>query len=49
MQLIARGVLTPNAMPLLRHVYAVAVKGRPVEPISGQFFQQDFLKLNQVN
>ena len=48
-QLIARGVLPPNAMPLLRHVYAVAVKGRPVEPISGQFFQQDFLHLRQAN
>jgi glycerol-3-phosphate dehydrogenase (NAD(P)+) len=44
-QLIGRGVLPPNAMPLLRQIYAVAVKGRPVEPISDLFFQQSFLKL----
>jgi glycerol-3-phosphate dehydrogenase (NAD(P)+) len=44
-QLIERGVLPPNAMPLLRQIYAVAVKGRPVEPISDQFFRQSFLKL----
>ncbi|HJZ46950.1 MAG TPA: hypothetical protein VKE41_07275 [Roseiflexaceae bacterium] len=44
-QLIERGVLPPNAMPLLRQIYAVAVKGRPVGPISDQFFQQDFLNL----
>jgi glycerol-3-phosphate dehydrogenase (NAD(P)+) len=38
-KLIARGVLPPNAMPLLRQIYAVAVKGQPVEPIFDQFFQ----------
>jgi glycerol-3-phosphate dehydrogenase (NAD(P)+) len=46
-RLIARGALPPNALPLLRHIYAVAVKGRPVEPIFDQFFQQDFLNLQR--
>jgi glycerol-3-phosphate dehydrogenase (NAD(P)+) len=44
-KLIERGVLPPNALPLLRQIYAVAVKGRPVEPIFDQFFQQEFLNL----
>jgi glycerol-3-phosphate dehydrogenase (NAD(P)+) len=44
-KLIERGVLPPNALPLLRQIYAVAVKGRPVEPIFDQFFQQGFLNL----
>ena len=48
-QLIGRGVLPPNAMPLLRQIYAVAVKGRPVEPIFEQFFQQGFLKLERAS
>jgi glycerol-3-phosphate dehydrogenase (NAD(P)+) len=47
-QLIGRGVLPPNAMPLLRQIYAVAVKGRPIEPIFEQFFQQGFLNLGKI-
>jgi len=47
-KLIERGVLPPNALPLLRQIYAVAVKGRPVEPIFDQFFQQEFLNLRRV-
>jgi glycerol-3-phosphate dehydrogenase len=46
-QLISRGMLPPNALPLLRQIYAVALKGRPVEPIFDQFFQQRFLNLHR--
>jgi glycerol-3-phosphate dehydrogenase (NAD(P)+) len=37
-KLIARGALPQGALPLLRQIYAVAIKGRPLEPILGTFF-----------
>jgi hypothetical protein len=47
-KLIERGVLEPDALPLMRHIYAVAAKGRPVESIFERFFQPAFLKLQSV-
>ncbi|HEX9374076.1 MAG TPA: hypothetical protein VF897_23895 [Roseiflexaceae bacterium] len=47
-KLIERGVLEPDALPLMRQIYAVAAKGRPVESIFERFFQPAFLKLQPV-
>ncbi|MBA3947542.1 MAG: glycerol-3-phosphate dehydrogenase [Herpetosiphonaceae bacterium] len=38
-QLIRRGVLEPDAFPLLRQIYGVAVEGRPFEASFDRFFQ----------
>jgi len=37
-KLIARGVLASNALPLLRQIYAVAIKGKPVNILFQHFF-----------
>src|SRR5919199_1300858 len=38
-KLIARGVLEPDALPLLRQIYGVAVEGRPFELRFDHFFR----------
>ncbi len=47
-KLIARGVLAQDALPLLRQIYAVSVKGQPLEAIFERFFQPAFLNLKPV-
>ncbi|MCU0495677.1 MAG: hypothetical protein MUD01_29175 [Chloroflexaceae bacterium] len=47
-KLIERGVLRPDSLPLLRHIYAVAIKGHPAEPIFPRFFRQPALNLKPV-
>ena len=44
-KLIERGMFEADAFPLMRQIYAVAVKGRPVESIFERFFQPALLKL----
>ena len=36
---IERGVLEPDALPLLRQIYGVAVEGRPFESSFDHFFR----------
>lgn len=47
-KLIVRGVLAPDAFPLLRRIYDVAVGGAPVEPIFERFFRAPMLRLGRV-
>jgi hypothetical protein len=48
-RLIERRVLPPDALPLLRHIYAVAVKGSPVGAYAASFFRQPDLQLQPVD
>jgi glycerol-3-phosphate dehydrogenase (NAD(P)+) len=47
-KLIARAVLRPEAMPLLRQIYAVAHKGQPTHEPFANFFRQSSLELQPV-
>ena len=47
-KLIARDILRPEAMPLLRHIYAVAIKGHTAGTFVNSFFRQPALQLQPV-
>lgn len=47
-KLIARQALPPDALPLLRQIYAVAIKGQPFGPIFERFFRMPGLALHPV-
>ncbi|MCG8352152.1 MAG: NAD(P)-binding domain-containing protein [Chloroflexales bacterium] len=47
--LISRGVLKPDAFPLMRQIYCVAVEGQSAESIVERFFRPEFLNLQPVH
>lgn len=47
-KLIERRVLPPDALPLLRHIYGVAIKGNSVGLYASSFFRQPALQLQPI-